>query len=126
MNGSRMPLAWVVVTLAMPTLLVIIVLYQATQRTVLLDDPGAPMGSSSSLPEMRIDINSAGVAELAMLPSIGPALAERIVGYRQQHGPFATVDDLHRVSGIGPATLDRIRPMAIALKPADAAAATNK
>lgn len=58
----------------------------------------------------RVSINSASPAELTRLPGIGPTLAVRIVAAR----PFATLDDLLRVSGIGPKTLqalrDRVRP----------------
>ncbi|MFN5741689.1 MAG: ComEA family DNA-binding protein, partial [Planctomyces sp.] len=43
------------------------------------------------------------------LEGVGPSLASRIVADREVHGPFATIDDLQRVPGIGPATLDRIR-----------------
>lgn len=48
-----------------------------------------------------VDINSAPAEELAKLPGIGQVLAERIVGYRTEHGPFETVEDLTGVSGIG-------------------------
>lgn len=48
-----------------------------------------------------VNINTAGVAELDTLPGIGPALAERIVQYRQANGTFQSVDDLKNVSGIG-------------------------
>ena len=48
-----------------------------------------------------LDINSAPVDELAELPGIGEVLAERIVEYRAEHGPFKTVEELTEVSGIG-------------------------
>lgn len=48
-----------------------------------------------------LDINSAPVEELAELPGIGEVLAERIVEYRAEHGPFKTVEELTEVSGIG-------------------------
>ena len=51
----------------------------------------------------RINLNSAGAAELEQLPGIGPSLAQRIVDHRTKHGPFRTVDDLKKVSGIGEA-----------------------
>ncbi|GAB4400832.1 MAG: hypothetical protein Kow00123_09360 [Anaerolineales bacterium] len=56
-----------------------------------------------------LNLNTATAAELEQLPGIGPALAARIVQYRQEHGPFRTVDALLLVSGIGPSTLERIR-----------------
>ncbi len=58
-----------------------------------------------------INVNSADLGELDLLPGIGPALGQRIIDYRTEHGDFASVDDLTRVSGIGPRTLDRLRPL---------------
>lgn len=57
-----------------------------------------------------VDINHADAAELEGLPGIGPALAARMIAAR----PFATVDDLAEVKGIGPATIDRLRPHIVA------------
>jgi competence protein ComEA len=57
----------------------------------------------------EVDINAADWPELLQLPGIGPNLARRIVQSRRDDGPFADHDDLRRVRGIGPATLDRIR-----------------
>ena len=56
-----------------------------------------------------IDINSADAKTLESLNGIGPAKAEAIVDYRTKNGPFKTVDDLEKVSGIGKATLDKNR-----------------
>lgn len=56
----------------------------------------------SFLPDISpLDINAASAEELAGLPGIGQVLAERIVDYRAEHGPFAAVEDLTEVSGIG-------------------------
>ncbi len=62
-----------------------------------------------------IDVNSAPAPALQMLPRIGPVLAQRIVDDREANGPFATLDDLDRVRGIGPKTIERLRPLACAL-----------
>jgi competence protein ComEA len=63
----------------------------------------------STIPSQRIDLNSATHAELILLPGVGEQLAERIARARAQ-GPFQKVDDLRQVPGIGPATLERLRP----------------
>ena len=52
-----------------------------------------------------IDVNRATLDDLISLPGIGPALAQRIIDYRSEHGPFQSVDELERVSGIGPLTI---------------------
>ncbi len=60
----------------------------------------------------KININSASAAELENLPGIGPVTAAAIVAYREEKGPFASVDALTEVSGIGEATLEKIKPNA--------------
>jgi competence protein ComEA len=57
-----------------------------------------------------VDINQAAWPELAQLPGIGETLARRIVDSRQNDGPFVDHQDLTRVRGIGPKTLDNVRP----------------
>ena len=58
----------------------------------------------------QLDINRAGVAELRVLPGIGPSLANRIVDFRQQYGPFSDPSELMRVSGLGHAILKELSP----------------
>ena len=65
-------------------------------------------------PDSRIDINSASLAQLDLLPGIGPGLARRIAADRLASGAFTSVDDLTRVPGIGPRIIERIRPFAVA------------
>lgn len=56
-----------------------------------------------------ININTASATEFETLSGIGEVLAGAIIDYRTENGPFASVDDLESVSGIGPATLEEIR-----------------
>ncbi len=60
--------------------------------------------------DFRLDINSATWVEWTQLDGIGDALARRIVADREANGPFSSIDDLRRVKGIGPRTLEKIRP----------------
>src|SRR5262245_24518346 len=57
-----------------------------------------------------VNINSADETTLETLNGVGPALATAIIQYRTEHGPFTSVDQLDDVSGIGPATLEKLRP----------------
>jgi competence protein ComEA len=56
-----------------------------------------------------VNLNQASAAELQVLPGVGPALAERIVAYREAQGPFETVDQLAEVKGVGTKSLEKIR-----------------
>ena len=58
----------------------------------------------------EVDINRANWPELAQLPGIGETLSRRIVESREKEGPFLDHEDLRRVRGIGPKTLQSIRP----------------
>jgi competence ComEA-like helix-hairpin-helix protein len=57
-----------------------------------------------------LDMNRANAGALQALPGVGPATSAAIVADRERHGPFASVSDLQRVKGIGPAKLEAIRP----------------
>lgn len=59
-----------------------------------------------------VDINAAGEDELVRLPGVGPVRAAAIVEYRSRSGPFRSIEELLEIKGIGPATLQRIRPLA--------------
>jgi len=61
--------------------------------------------------EVKININRAGVENWVRLKGIGPALAERIIEYRNKNGAFKSVSELQNVKGIGPKKLAALRPM---------------
>jgi len=81
-------------------------------RSILLpfDDSTADSQTWAPWPDVRIDPNHAAVAELTLLPGIGPGLAERIVADREANGPFHSVEELARVKWIGPSHVERVRP----------------
>ncbi len=60
--------------------------------------------------QFQVDLNTAPWQELVLLPGIGETLAMRIIESREVEGPFSDAVDLLRVRGIGPTTLDRLRP----------------
>lgn len=60
--------------------------------------------------DYRIDINEATWVQWMQLPGVGETLAQRILEYREQNGPFQSVDDLDNIQGIGPKTLEKLRP----------------
>jgi len=68
-----------------------------------------PLSHSGGL-TYQIDLNHAGRAELLQLPGVGESLARRILDYRHEYGGFHRVEDLRRVKGIGPLTLEKLRP----------------
>jgi competence protein ComEA len=74
--------------------------------------PGASDGASSGGDGALVDINRASAAELEELPGVGPATAEAIIAHRDQNGPFASVDDLLDVRGIGEVKLEQLRDRA--------------
>ena len=81
--------------------------------------PGSPADSGNAAPYPGggvsaggpVNLNRAGAAELETLPGIGPVLAAAILRYRQDSGPFQTIDALENVPGIGPKTLQNLRPL---------------
>lgn len=70
----------------------------------------APATASSPPSDGLLNLNTASQAELEELPGIGPVLAERIVTYRTENGPFSSVEQLVEIDGISTATLEELRP----------------
>lgn len=67
--------------------------------------------SRQPMVNLGVNINTADSAALESLPGIGPSLAQRIIDYRQSHGPFARIEDVMEVSGIGAATFEGIQDL---------------
>jgi competence protein ComEA len=70
----------------------------------------APAGSAPSSP---LDLNTATLEQLEALPGIGPVTAQKILDYRQAHGPFHSVAELEGVPGIGPAHMSQLKGLVI-------------
>jgi len=62
------------------------------------------------LPGERIDVDRADVTEITRLPRVGPAFAQRIVAWREQHGAFGGLARFDSVPGVGPKLLEALRP----------------
>ncbi|WP_458781974.1 ComEA family DNA-binding protein [Arthrobacter sp. D3-16] len=81
------------------------------------DDSGAPAagdppeGNTRGAAGSKINLNTAGVEELDGLPKVGPVLAQRIVDWRKEHGPFKAVEDLDAIDGVGPKMLEALLPL---------------
>jgi competence protein ComEA len=71
---------------------------------------GPPAGPAPTSASLRVNINIATQAELEALPRIGPVTAQAIIAYRNTNGPFKTIEELMDVKGIGPATLEALKP----------------
>ncbi len=82
---------------------------------VLVDGEQIVLGAkaSGSTTSGKLSLGAATAAELEQLPGVGPVLAQRIVSWRADHGPFHAVDDLNDVSGVGDSLMDQLRPLVI-------------
>lgn len=121
-TGKLTKTEWLILALTAAFLAALLLLYRdasltaagadytiSTQRRAaeaVTPDPPEPKGP--------VDINTAGLEELQTLSGIGPALAQRIIDYREANGPFGSVEDLVKVRGIGEATLEKFRDSAAA------------
>ncbi len=76
--------------------------------------PSSPAPTRPAEGASPIDLNHASAEDLQRLPGIGPAIARRIVTYREEHGPFRRIESLAAVRGIGPKSIERIRPLVVA------------
>ena len=79
-------------------------------RAVLFSVSLSPLAALAVEP---VDLNAADASALERVVGIGPAKAKAIVNYRNEHGPFASVDDLAKVSGFGAKSVDKLRPQLV-------------
>lgn len=84
--------------------------YTVTAAPDVTPNPQQEMAQTpdSLLPGEKININTAPVEDLQRLPGIGEKRAEDIAAWRQEQGPFTSVEELAKISGIGPGTLSAI------------------
>ena len=91
--------------------LVVILALPAPGSTPTVPTAGAGDATSAEDPRARININTATAEELEALPGVGEVIAARIIAYREQNGPFRSVDDLIHVQGISDRTIDEFRDL---------------
>ena len=103
---------WVLLGMTAVFLCGLLALY-AHDRAVLASSPvetARNVPQEAFMPELApLDLNAASEEELAELPGIGAELAERVAAWREENGPFETVEDLMKVSGIGEKKLEGLR-----------------
>ncbi|MFI6443573.1 helix-hairpin-helix domain-containing protein [Kitasatospora sp. NPDC050543] len=77
---------------------------------IVVGEP-APLAAATGVSKAPFSLNHATLEQLDSLPGVGPTLAQRILAYRDAHGPFRSLDQLREVSGIGERTFTELRPL---------------
>ncbi|HEX7588263.1 MAG TPA: helix-hairpin-helix domain-containing protein [Anaerolineae bacterium] len=72
---------------------------------------GVPSTAATKTPQGKINVNTATLDELDLLPGIGPAIGQRIIDYRNENGVFKQIEDLKKVRGIGDALFGQIKDL---------------
>jgi competence protein ComEA len=73
----------------------------------------AAAGGATPSSTAPLDLNTASAEQLDTLPGVGPATAQKIIDYRQAHGPFRSVEELEAIPGIGPSKLAQLKGLVI-------------
>jgi competence protein ComEA len=89
--------------------LVVILALPVPGSTPVVRAGGVDVAPAAADPRPRININTASAEELEALPGIGEVIASRIIEYREEHGPFRSVDDLIHVQGISSRAIEEFR-----------------
>ena len=84
---------------------------EATVPPPATSGKSAPANAPTKTPIGRINLNTATLEELDVLPGIGPSIAQRIIDYRNQNGAFKQIEDLKKVRGIGDALFSQIKDL---------------
>jgi competence protein ComEA len=87
----------------------------ADGQQVLVATRGSPAAGAGATAGATgpVSLSAATAEQLDALPGVGPVTAQKIVQYRQEHGPFTSVDGLDAIPGIGPAKLADLRPLVV-------------
>lgn len=82
-----------------------------TDGTMSDGGAGSTGGSTGGSGGVLLNLNTATIEQLETLPGIGPALGQRILDWRAEHGQFSSVDELREVAGIGDVTFGELEPL---------------
>jgi len=91
--------------------LIMIIFIMGAMVQLFLKRDIAPIRWAKSVRQFKIDINTARADQLQMLPGVGALLAERILDYRKDNGPFKSLDDLQEVDGLTAKRFSRIKEL---------------
>ena len=79
-------------------------------ETIPVEEDTSSEGPQEVLVEKSVNLNTATLEELDLLPGVGPAIAQRIIDYREQNSGFYDIEEIMEVSGIGEKTFAKLEP----------------
>jgi comEA protein len=92
------------------TITTLLLLLFAAALPAMAEQAATPPPAAKAPLQGTVNINTADATQLALLPGIGPKAADSIIEYRKSAGDFTSIDDLVKVKGIGPKTMEKLRP----------------